>query len=137
MDCPFFTPKTLGSVLVGGGAMGGGGGAVYLYQIPKTWKDLLVKEGFVFLDKEDEYKGMFHDQKETDPWKGEEDIKDAKDSDVKSKVESWCKGKFSASLPSSSSEDYSTTKQKLIDFCTTEGIKTVKARIIQSKKEQN
>lgn len=82
--------------------MGGGGGAVYLYQMPKTWKDLLIKEGFVFLEKDEEYKGMFNDQKDDDNWKNENDLKQAKESDVKSKTTQYCQKKLEEKLPSSS-----------------------------------
>lgn len=116
--------------------MGGGGGAVYLYQMPKTWKELLVKEGFVFLNTEEEYKGMFHDQKDTDSWKNETEVKDSKEGDVKAKAEGYCSKKLQEKLPNSSDSDYSTTKQKLISFCTTEGITTVKGRLIQSNQSK-
>lgn len=115
--------------------MGGGGGAVYLYQMPKTWKDLLIKEGFIFLEKEDEYKGMFNDQKDNESWTQEEELKDVQESNVKNKAQTYCQSKLKDSLPSSSDPNYSSTKQKLISFCTTEGIKTVKGRLIQSKKK--
>lgn len=128
----FFTPKIFGSLLVGGGAASGGG-AIYLYQIPKTWKELLVKEGYVFLNSEYDYKAMFNDQKENSDWQQETDLTGSDESTVKTNAEKYC-NQLNNELPKPYGTNDENTKKKLIAFCTTDGIKTVKARLIQNEK---
>lgn len=94
----------------------------------------MVKEGFSFLSTDEEYRGMFNDQKDSNTdWQQETELSTATSNNVRSKAETYC-GKLNEDLPDSTDPNYESTRRKLIAFCTSGGIKTVKGKLIQNKK---